>query len=372
MKHSAVIPVLAAAAAVLAASCGGERPSVPDGANALSLFAVDTSNIRGTGWEAVAEATVRVSSPTFQFFEEYETGPDGWAILERLPAGVYRISAEKINQEESYVILGQKELSLVYEPAAVDTIFMNYQQSSPLAINEIYYAGCDYSKFYFYDQFIELYNSSSETRYLDGHFLVRTTQVAEVIDPEAEDYALGYYVFAFPGESGVTRDIPIEPGEFVVVACDAIDHSRFGARCVDLSGADWEFFNSLGSDYDNPAVPNLYPISNLTNDFSMNLAHTAVLLSDGTAWEFGMHYEASVDDFKEYVNIPLATIIDGVEYSSNPDSDRYLTIRVDAGFAGVGMARYSGRSVQRRFPGLDSNNSSFDFEIIEPPSPGYQ
>ena len=361
------------AAALLAPSCGEEeRPSEPDGANAVRLLAVDTSSVEGTGWEPVSGATIRVSSPTFEFYKVYETGPTGWAMLDNLPAGVYRISAEKINQDENYMILGQKELSLVYEPHAVDSIFMNYQQSSPLVINEIYYAGCDYAKFYFYDQFIELYNSSSETRYLDGYFLVRTTQVAEVIDPEAEDYALGYYVFAFPGESGVTHDIPIEPGEFVVVAADAIDHSRFGARCVDLSGADWEFFNSLGSDYDNPAVPNLLPISNLTNDFSMNLAHTAVLLSDGTDWEYGMHFEPSVNDFKEYVHIPLTTILDGVEYSSNPDSDRYLTIRVDAGFAGVGMARYSGRSVQRRFPGLDSNNSSFDFEIIEPPTPGYQ
>jgi hypothetical protein len=370
MRGTAAITILAASA-LLAPSCGEEKPSDPDGANALRLFAVDTSNVGGAGWEDVPGATIRVSSPTFQFFEEYETGPAGWTMLEQLPAGVYMISAEKIDQEENYVILGQKELSLIYDPSAVDTVFMNYQRSSPLAINEIYYTGCDYSKFYFYDQFIELYNSSDETMYLDGHFLVRTTQVAEVIDPEAEDYALGYYVFVFPGESGVTRTIPIEPGEFVVVAGDAIDHSRYGARCVDLSDADWEFFNSLGSDYDNPAVPNLLPVSNLTNDFTMNLAHSAVLLSDGTDWEFGMHFEPSVNDFKEYVHIPLETILDGVEYSSNPDSDRYLTIRVDAGLAGVGMARYSGRSVQRRFPGLDSNNSSFDFEILEPPSPGY-
>lgn len=369
MRTPAAITILTAAA-LLAASCGDERPSVPDGANAVRLYAVDTSNTGGAGWEAVPHATIRVSSPTFQFLEEYETGPAGWAMLEQLPAGVYRISAEKIDQEENFVILGQKELSLVFSPAAVDTIFMNYQQSSPLVINEIYYTGCDYSKFYFYDQFIELYNSSSRTLYLDGYFLVRTTQIADVIDPEAEDYALGYYVFAFPGESGVTHDIPIEPGEFVVIAGDAIDHSRYGARCVDLLGADWEFFNPLGSDYDNPAVPNLLPISNLTNDFSMNLAHTAVLLSDGTDWEFGMHFDGN--SMKEYVHIPLVTIVDGIEYSANPDSERYLTIRVDAGLAGVGMAKYSGSSVQRRFPGLDSNNSSFDFEIIQPPSPGYQ
>lgn len=354
---------------VAAGSCGRERPCLPDGANSLQLWAVDTSNVDGLGWVPVGDAAVRVSSPSFIFSGEYRTGPDGWTLLEDLPAGTYRISIEKINQEENYVILGHKELSLVYEPSAVDTVLMNYQQSSPLTINEIYYAGCNYSQFYYFDQFVELYNSSADTIWLDGHIVCRSQQTTGVIDLEAVDYALAYYVYAFPGQTGVTRTCPIAPGEFLVIATDAIDHSRYGARCVDLSSADWEFFAAHGNDYDNPEVPNLLPVTTTGVDFSMNLVHGAIFIATGEEWEFATHWHEGNE--LNYVHIPLRTIIDGVEYSSNPDAERYMTLRIDAGFAGVGNARYSAQSVQRRFPGLDSNNSAFDFVITDRATPGY-
>ena len=73
-------------AVVAVGSCGRERPVLPDGANSLRLWAVDTSNVGGGGWTAVEGATIRVSSTSFVFAEEYMTGPDGWALLEGLPA----------------------------------------------------------------------------------------------------------------------------------------------------------------------------------------------------------------------------------------------------------------------------------------------
>ncbi len=369
MKTRAIITFLVIIL-VMAFSCGEEKPTVPDGSNNIKLYAIDTSGVQG-GWNALEGATIRVSSSTSLFEAIYETGPDGFVILDDLVAGTYMLQAELINTEESYTILGQKEISVLYDPQMSDTVYMNYQQSSPLTINEIYYCGCNSSRFYYYDQFIELYNSSPDTLWLDGYFMCRNTQIAEVIDPEVEDYALAYYVFEFPGESGVTKTVPIAPGQHLVIAADALDHSTYGGTwCVDVSGADWEFFNPLGSDYDTPGVPNLTPVSNLEGEFSMNLAHCAIYLATGEEWSYGMHFDGN--DMKEYIHIPLYTIVDGVEYASNTDATRYMTIRVDAGLAGIGMSKYSATSVQRRFPGLDSNNSTFDFENTQPPSPGWQ
>ena len=65
-------------------------------------------------------------------------------------------------------------------------------------------------------------------------------------------------------------------------------------------------------------------------------------------------------------------VIDGVEWSPNPDLSKKLTLRVDAGYAGIGIAKYSGYSTERREPGLDSNNSTFDFRNIYPATPGWQ
>jgi hypothetical protein len=369
MKTRIVITALAILLS-LAFSCGNEKPTNPEGSNNIRLYAVDTSGVQG-GWVALEGATVKVSSTTHQFAAEYETGADGYAVLEALPAGTYTIQAELINTEENYTILGQKTIETLFEPDASDTVLMDYQQASPLTINEIYYCGCNYSRFYFYDQFVELYNSSPDTIWLDGYLMCRNTQIAEVIDPEAEDFALAYYVFTFPGITGVTRTAPIAPGQHLVIAGDAIDHSAYGGSwCVDMTVADWEFFNPLGSDYDTPGVPNLTPISNLENDFTMNLGHCAIYIATGEEWEYGMHFDGY--SMKEYVHIPLWTIVDGVEYASSTDATRYMTLRVDAGLAGIGMGKYSATSVERRFPGLDSNNSTFDFENTRPPTPGWQ
>jgi hypothetical protein len=49
-----------------------------------------------------------------------------------------------------------------------------------------------------------------------------------------------------------------------------------------------------------------------------------------------------------------------------------MTIRVDAGFGGVGLTRYSGYSIERKEPGFDTNNSTVDFVNLTRPTPGYQ
>jgi hypothetical protein len=375
MKTRAVITILVILL-VMAFSCGREKPGMPDGGNNIRLFAVDTSGVEG-GWAAIEGATIRVSSSTSQFEAVYETGPGGFADLDGLVAGTYMLQAELIDLEENFTILGQKEISVLYDPQMSDTVFMNYQRSSPLTMNEIYYCGCNYSRFYYYDQFIELYNSSADTLWLDGYIICRTAQsddVINIIGLETVDYALAYYVFTFPGEPGVTRTIPLAPKWFLVIAGDAVDHTSYGgALCVDMRGADWEFFNPIGSDYDSPGVPNLLPLSNYEGDFQLNVGHTGVFIATGEEWEYAEHFDPNMNEIKEYIHVPLSTVVDGVEYSSNTTvTTRYLTIRVDAGLAGNGMPKYSGQSVQRRFPGLDSNNSVFDFKIIGPPTPGWQ
>jgi len=361
---------------VIAFSCGKDKPVDPDGSNNIKLYAVDTSGVQG-GWVALEGATVRVSSSTSQFEAVYETGPDGFVILDNLVAGTDMLQAELINLEESFTILGQKEISILFDPQVSDTVYMNYQRSSPLTMNEVYYCGCNYGRFYYYDQFIELYNSSADTLWLDGYIICRTSQADDVINSiglETVDFALAYYVFTFPGESGITRTIPLAPKQFLVIAGDAVNHTAYGgALCVDLRGADWEFFNPIGSDYDTPGVPNLLPLSQYEQDFQLNVGHTGVFIATGAEWEYVEHYDPGINDMKEYIPVPLSTVVDGIEYSSNTTvTTRYLTIRVDAGLAGNGLAKYSGQSVQRRFPGLDSNNSVFDFEIIGPPTPGWQ
>jgi hypothetical protein len=72
------------------------------------------------------------------------------------------------------------------------------------------------------------------------------------------------------------------------------------------------------------------------------------------------------------MRIPIDKVIDAVEYASNPYvTQKEITVRVDAGFAGVGITKYSGQATERREPGLDTNNSTFDFVVIPYATPGY-
>ena len=65
------------------------------------------------------------------------------------------------------------------------------------------------------------------------------------------------YIFQFPGSPGETNH-PIRPGQFMVLAVDAVDHKALFPGSVDLSRADWEFYNQFSpEDIDNPSVPNL-------------------------------------------------------------------------------------------------------------------
>ena len=232
-------------------------------------------------------------------------------------------------------------------------------------INEIYYCGSDYSKFYFYDQYVELYNSSTDTLFLDGCIITRNSS-ANVTDIEEIDFVRAVYAFQFPGTPITGRQYPIFPGQFVVIAADAIDHSAYANNGADLSNADWECFNPLGSDYDVPGIPNLVSIHpSSRTDYMISLSHDAVVLTTGEEY-FINEVEGAIR-----VAFPLYTVIDGVEYASSSDKTKYLTMRIDAGFAGLGCAKYSGESTERREIGLDVNNSTFDFILLERPTTGY-
>jgi len=110
-------------------------------------------------------------------------------------------------------------------------------------------------------------------------------------------------------------------------------------------------------------VPNFESIMpGKTTDFLINLAHNAVVIAEGGVYPI---------DENNYMRIPIDKVIDGVEYNSNPAYSKEMTVRVDAGFAGIGITRYSGQSTERREPGLDTNNSTFDFVVIPYATPGY-
>ncbi len=243
-----------------------------------------------------------------------------------------------------------------------------------LVINEVFFTGSCASSFYFYDQFVELYNPSSDTLYLDNIIVTRQSQVKDP-DMESKDYVLALYAFQLKGTG---KQYPIAPGQYAVIAADAVNHKQWCANSPDLSLANpdlshapgepyklYEAFNALGNDYDTPGVPNFESVMpGKTTDFLINLSHNAVVIAEGGDYPI---------DEGNYMRIPIDKVIDGVEYVSNPYiTTKEMTVRIDAGYAGIGIPKYSAQSAERATAGLDTDNSTFDFVVIPYPTPGLQ
>ncbi|MBU4445686.1 DUF4876 domain-containing protein, partial [bacterium] len=210
----------------------------------------------------------------------------------------------------------------------IDTLEVMASGAEPgLKINEIYYTGPPNKNNYWFDQFIELYNSSDDTAYLDGLIVCRMGVEEKVT-----------YIFQFPGEPLLGREYPVPPNSFVVLAQDAMDHTNIPdfpfPESVDLSHADWEFVNSMDyGDSDNPDVPNLDNIEvGYRLDFMISLAGDVILIADGS-------------DLNYLDGIDLNSVIDCVEYHSSSDAMKEIEAELDRGFAGVGIIKYGGQSI---------------------------
>lgn len=363
-------------------SCSLQKPTAIDATSAIKFVVIDTTGISPVdsviGIAPVRQARVRLFSTEYGKPLDFWTDARGEVSASDMLASHYRIAVDKrISAEEMFqarqvfkegMLKGSLETDIVAaDPSRADTIKMNLSILSSIVVNEIYYSGPANSGLYYSDQFVELYNASDNTQYLDSLIVCRASQTPDYIGQFCEVY----YAYQFPGNG---KDYPIEPGEFVVVAQDAMDHVKVGgaAGSVDLSSADWECYNQLGNDLDNPQVPNLININpNRKIDFMIGLSGNGVVLAKVT------DHSQLVFNEKGFILLNFSDVLDGVEYAANTDATKEMDPRLDAGFAGKGIQKYSGKSTERENPesggaGYDTNNSTFDFVSIYRPTPGYQ
>ncbi|MEA1986226.1 MAG: DUF4876 domain-containing protein [Candidatus Marinimicrobia bacterium] len=295
----------------------------------------------------------------FSFIDSTDT--NGIIEITNVPFAEYNvnINSEIFVDYGSFIDTMPVVVSGIFTPnSSIDSIcrieIISGGSGKGLKINEIYTVGPPNNFFYFYDQFFELYNSSNETKYLDGMVFCRMwTSITEVTS-----------IFQFPGEPLVGKEYPVEPGEFVVLAQDAYNHKDEifnGNVSIDLTVADWEFVNSLDyGDWDNPDVPNLECIEvGEHREFMVGLTSDVLLLADGSDVEY-------ID------GIDSASVVDGAEYCAWSGHTKCLESYIDRGFGGVGLQKYSGQSLERKVAGFDTDNSTIDFEIISAPTIGYQ
>ena len=303
-----------------------------------------------------------------------------------------------------------------------------------LIIKEVFYIGHywvrDVSKWGFKntnnnyndDQYIEIYNPTDETKYLDGLALC-----TNAIDPTTiiqfapkDDFVNRYYgvgaISYFPGNG---TQHPVPPHKSVIIAKYAIDHkAKFEAELegedlsmygglnafLDLSKADFEWTNS---NYDpgqknNPNVPDMNAILTST-DAKGNIGpayeFSHISESNGIAliklpWtpeEFKKNY-AETKDSKGYlhyitvtssafgdfyaIEVPFECVIDCITicprrmFQMRPSKlDRGYNAVTDVSFSSLKQSDYpisSGLALVRKWDGkkyVDDNNTTADFEV---------
>lgn len=191
----------------------------------------------------------------------------------------------------------------------------------------------------------------------------------------------------------------VQPGDFIVVADNAINHSQNTSTAYNLQNADWEFPStnpSLGQ-VDNPSVPNAdvaYTEMNYNMFFLHNRGFESYVIArfpngenrdtflQNQKYDYTFVNSAGVVKAVSRYKIPNSWIIDGVNNSIPTNFIQTLTsASIDAGWTSVGSmdndaTRY-GKSVRRKVIGKtsegknvykDTNNSSSDFVKDSQPS----
>jgi len=258
-----------------------------------------------------------------------------------------------------------------------------------LLISKIYYTGTkdNANKNYSTDSYIEIFNNSEDTVFLDGKYLALTESMSPAAYPAKDnpDFIYARQICKFPGDG---NDYSVLPSTSIVIAArSARDHRLSASTSVDLSNADFEVKDADGSG--NPTIKALPIISN-----SIPALKYLNLLSGGGNGVFIFETNEDISIWPEvyapgktsgerFRKVPVGVVLDGVEclknnVSTGPDINlKRLPFVIDAGYTFVNATSgYTHESLERKviirngvLKLVDSNNSIEDFVIVLDPTP---
>jgi len=324
--------------------------------------------------------SARVFVNSYSYHNTYEdfTDENGQVVFQSILPDRYSVSITRFLSPDEVmkvtgvriarVLNGQIKEIEVSGGVCSTTVYLYPSQLGSIVFSEIYYNGAPPPPpYYYHDQFTELYNNSDSVMYLDG-LIIADVEYGYVDD----EYIHAVHAYMFPGSG---TDYPLNPGEFVIIAQDAIDHTEANANSVDLSDADFEYYAPNQPDVDNPDVENMIMVHHKYGyDFLYSVMNCGIVLL-----RVDDPYAVGYDNF-DNILFPKENVIDGVEYRDNLSEVEYkrLSSDIDAGLTG-GFEAYRGKSIERKIGYyregrailLDNNNSSIDFEVLSRPTPGY-
>lgn len=347
-----------------------------------------------------SRAAVKLTNKGTGASQTMVTNAAGLAIFNDVISGTYDVSGTKSltsneNAAETGSLLAMSlnatKADVSISPnAAMVSLKLSGSATGNLVIKEVYYTGSKTASggTYFSDQFIELYNNSSEVIYLDGlcisdiygaSGLINTNSLPSQFNTDKQ-HVYASNVWRIPGSG---NQHPLNPGASIVIAQDGVNHKEATLNPnspVDLSAADWESYNERpdNRDADAPNVPNLERI-HFTGGFDwlITVFGPGIVIykpADANALE-----KVTIPGgTTQYVKVPNSVVLDAFEALKDANSAAFKRIPegLDAGFV-FASDTYTSESFRRkkmpaqgsRIVLQDTNNSQNDFEKLSKPTP---
>ena len=319
--------------------------------------------------------------------------PDIYSISTswEIDGNTYVEMADTIVENINIILSGNLPKEEIFNVKTIELTLSKALKQS-LIISKIYSSGTkdNNNKNYIADKYVEIFNNSDETQYLDSTIYIGFVEAhSEVPFPASANpgYVYARQVFRF-----TNTDVkhPILPGQSIVIANSAIDHTEFSPNSVNLRIADFEAKNVTYSN--NADVKEMHlvytsfagiPYMNLVNGGDNG---TFLLKTIENVSQFPVKYMPGRESGDRYMQIPIKYVFDGVEILKNkavtgPNiASKRLQSFVDAGYMFItATSGYTHESIERRVDTskstaeryylMDTNNSLNDFRTVTDPTP---
>lgn len=347
-----------------------------------------------------ADTEVKLVSKTDGTIITAVTNSMGLATLKDVIPGTYNITTTKsLTAAEALTLTGVSqaiqlnaaENEVNVGMVASVTLKLAGSAVGSLLIKEVYYTGSKTltGGTYFSDQFVEIYNNSTDVIFLDGLYIADLFGNAGLINPNSEatpfkndrDNSYASNVWRIPG---IGQQYPLAVGSSVVIAQDGVNHQETTLNPnspVDLSKADFETYNERpdNRDADAPGVPNMEK-TYFTGGFDWLLPVFGPSLVIFRSDDFSKLEKVAIPNSAQVprIKIPNAIVIDAFDALKDANSAGYkrVPVAVDAGFV-FAADTYTMESFRRkvlttingRVVLQDTNNGGNDFIKIAKPTP---
>ena len=335
-----------------------------------------------------------------------KSGDNYQLALENLEEGTYNVAIQGHLDFTLNGVAGQKDfdvksenVSISQKSSSLKLAVSTFTAQGGFVISEIFFTGTlsAEGKSYSGDQYIRITNNSDVTLYADSIAVLEsaflTTQKQDYTpDIMSTDFSV-QACYMIPGDG---KSVPVEPGATLTLAINAINHTTEEPQSVDLSGADFEFYDeSSNANFTDPdgKAPNLdkwYCYTATIYQFhsrGFNSMAIAKMKTSKEDWLANYVYDAKYlfvfGDFsremtkKGIYKVPNSWILDGVNLSVESVREwNVLDASIDAGWTYCGKVdrdetRFN-KSVIRKQDAegkyVDTNNSTNDFTPEAPAS----